>query len=175
MTTEALRGAQEEGDSKVNRMVRTKRSPKCVAAQATNGEVEVRDAGQAGRGLFAVGYLPYGFVVARMIICVKSRRSTVEAHLRDNGLPEDAAVEVMLSDVAYYDETFTNWDQKPLWYFMNHACKPNCEMALLYDEVCWKTKNDILPNEELTFGYDDPHPTWCGCVKDCQATQWHWF
>jgi hypothetical protein len=133
-------------------------------------DIRVLDAGLAGFGLFISGHVPKYTVVARMGNSIKDRREVVEARMRDVGLPHDACVDSQRCNSSYYDANFTK-EVVPDWYYMNHHCKPNCKMIILDEIVCWSTLRAVR-NEELTFAYDDPDPTWCLCTAGCYTKEW---
>lgn len=60
--------------------------------------------------------------------------------------------------------------------YINHSCRPNCEIEIWSERVWVMAKRNIKPGEELSYDYDteyfDTHikPKGCRCAKCMPAT-----
>jgi SET domain-containing protein len=69
-------------------------------------------------------------------------------------------------------------DGAPRWNtarYINHSCRPNCEIDIYKHRVYVMAKRNIKPGEELTYDYDSDYfdayikPKGCRCAK-CSPT-----
>ena len=134
--------------------------------------IYVGDVGRAGKGLICGGYIPEKYIVAQMHNTKIGRFSEAEAYVREQGLPEDARVKGARGNIWYYDKTFSSLVTAPMWYMLNHACEPNCEMFVLDNVLSFRTIRAVR-NEELSFAYGEPNPQWCRCEGVCYTKKWH--
>lgn len=55
--------------------------------------------------------------------------------------------------------------------YINHSCRPNCEIAIYKEQVWVMAKRTIKPGEELGYDYDKEYfdayikPKGCKCIK----------
>lgn len=59
-------------------------------------------------------------------------------------------------------------------HYINHSCRPNAYMKILYGHILFIALRDILPGEEITIDYEstlhsDEKRCYCG-AKDCRGT-----
>jgi SET domain-containing protein len=60
--------------------------------------------------------------------------------------------------------------------FINHSCKPNCEIDEISGRIFIKTLRNLKAGEELTYDYwlydgDDDAPCYCG-AKNCRGSMY---
>ena len=109
-----------------------------------------------GMGLFAVRKFRAGEVVGELTGRV----------VEDFGYESDYCIEINAQISLEPDEPFR---------FMNHSCRPNCELACWEDgstEIWVEVIRDIGPEEELTIDYAWPANSAiaCGCGSpDCRG------
>ena len=58
--------------------------------------------------------------------------------------------------------------------FINHSCRPNCFVKIIYGHIIFFALRDIAPGEEITMDYEnsyhpDDYPCRCG-APDCRGT-----
>src|SRR6185436_5151030 len=134
-------------------------------------QIEVRESGVHGRGVYAAQFIPEG---AR-IIEYTGERVSWEAAPDDHDNPHTFIFGLENGDVIN-PEVGGN-DAR----WINHSCDPNCEAIEEDDRIFIYAMRDIYPGEELFYDYaliiDDPitpatmkeHACHCGS-KDCRGT-----
>lgn len=114
----------------------------------------------AGLGLFAEAAIPKG----ACIIEYTGKILTPEE--------EEASNSLYLFDAG----GGVTIDGSPRWNtarYINHSCRPNCEIDIYKNRVYVMAKRAIKPGEELTYDYDTDYfnayikPKGCRCAK-CQ-------
>lgn len=75
----------------------------------------------------------------------------------DERIPTDAAF-IYLGKMLH-DPNLTN-QYGPKWYYFNHSNNPNTVMRKCGAVVAWYAIQDIAADEELTFDYGEPDPSW---------------
>ena len=73
-------------------------------------------------------------------------------------IPEDAAF--VFNGKMLYDPKFVPNQAIPMWYYFNHSGNPNTRMRKQGTTVVWYAIRSIASNEELTFDYGEPDPSW---------------
>ena len=73
-------------------------------------------------------------------------------------IPEDAAF--VFNGKMLYDPKFVPNQAIPMWYYFNHSSNPNTRMRKQGATVVWYAIRSIASNEELTFDYGEPDPSW---------------
>ena len=110
--------------------------------------VDVRSSHIHGRGLFATGPIPAGFMIAEY---VGEKISWSEGLRRDDAGRGDYLFDVdgrFMIDGAGFEIDAAR---------VNHSCEPNCDIDILESRVFIFSLRDIAPGEELTFDYNfDP-------------------
>lgn len=112
----------------------------------------------AGLGLFAHSAIPKGACVieyAGKILTKEEEEASNSLYLFDAG----GGVTI---------------DGAPRWNtarYINHSCRPNCEIDIYKRRVYVMAKRAIKPGEELTYDYDTEYfkeyikPKGCRCIK----------
>lgn len=128
-------------------------------------DVEVRNVGEKGRGVFAVSTIPAGTVIADYLgVVLRPGESRWE----------DDIYEIWYSDVANLSPDITKDDA----YLINHSCEANCGMADAERHMIICALRNIFPGEELTYTYmigpqpkEDSieRPCYCG-TPSCRGT-----
>lgn len=128
-------------------------------------------------GLFAAMDINEGSVVARMETCTTGSRAEWLEHRRECGLPEYACVEVEVGRraVTYWDSAFIDVAKPPVWYKMNHSCRPNASCKLDKDHrPCFVATEFIPRGNEIMFKYSSDHGefpmAWCNCLERAGST-----
>lgn len=68
-------------------------------------------------------------------------------------------------------KTIDGWEKTNIARYINHSCRPNCEIAISRGRIYVMAKRPIMPGEELLYDYDteyfDAHikPKGCMCSK----------
>ena len=93
------------------------------------------------------------------------RRSDIQAeNSRKN--PEKGEVYVFeLNDKYDIDGDVPENDAK----YINHSCRPNCEVDIIKDEIWIISTEDIKKGEELTYDYSYDLDYFSDCPCNCQA------
>jgi len=115
---------------------------------------------RAGRGLFAKEDIPKG-------VCITEYFGRT--------LTED---EEYTSRSRYLFEvtpnkTIDGWNKRNTARYINHSCRPNCEVEIRKGRVWVMAKRNIKPGEELAYNYGKNYvesfikPIGCRCAK-CQ-------
>jgi uncharacterized protein len=74
-------------------------------------------------------------------------------------------------------KTIDGWNKKNLARYINHSCRPNCEIEIRNGRVFVMAKRAIKPGEELGYHYgeeyfeDEIKPISCKCLRCQPATQ----
>jgi len=59
-------------------------------------------------------------------------------------------------------------------HYINHSCRPNAFMQILYDHILFIALRDIKPGEEITIDYETTlHPDDKRCIcgaRSCRGT-----
>jgi SET domain-containing protein len=113
---------------------------------------------RAGRGLFAQEPIPKGVCV----IEYTGRRLDAEEEFtsRSRYLFEVTA-----------KKTIDGWDKANTARYINHSCRPNCEIEIYRARVFVMSKRAIEPGEELGYNYGKSYfdefikPIGCRCLK----------
>ena len=114
----------------------------------------------AGRGLFALEPIPKGACIIEYI--GRTLKEEEELTSRSRYLFE-------VTD----KKTIDGWNKKNTARYINHSCRPNCEIEIRKGRVFVMAKRAIKPGEELAYYYGkeyfDQHikPIGCKCLK-CQ-------
>lgn len=70
-------------------------------------------------------------------------------------------------------KTIDGWNKKNLARYINHSCRPNCEIQIRKGRVFVMAKRAIKPGEELAYHYGEEYldheikPIGCKCLR-CQ-------
>ena len=110
----------------------------------------------AGRGLFALEPIRKGACVAEYV------GPTVDEwrHVRNRYLFEVSK-----------KKTINGWNRENLARFINHSCRPNCEIEIRRGRVFILAKRAIKEGEELSYDYGKEYfdavikPLGCKCLK----------
>ena len=68
-------------------------------------------------------------------------------------------------------KAINGWNTKNLARFINHSCRPNCEIEIRKGRVFVMAKRAIKPGEELAYDYGQEYfdgfiePVGCKCLK----------
>jgi uncharacterized protein len=114
----------------------------------------------AGRGLFALEPIPKG----ACIIEYTGRRITDEEWVQSRSRYLFKVTE---------KKTIDGWDKDNTARYINHSCRPNCEIEIHRARVFVMAKRAIRPDEELGYNYGKEYfeqilkPMGCRCLK-CQ-------
>jgi SET domain-containing protein len=112
----------------------------------------------AGRGLFAQEPIPKG----ACIIEYTGRTLSEEE--------EDTSRSRYLFEVTP-NKTIDGWDRRNTARYINHSCRPNCEIEIRKGRVFVMAKRNIKPGEELGYNYGKTYvesfikPIGCRCIK----------
>jgi uncharacterized protein len=118
----------------------------------------------AGRGLFTLEVIAKGACIAEY-----TGRTLKEAEWctsRSRYLFEVTA-----------KKTIDGWNKKNLARYINHSCRPNCEIEIRKRRVFVMAKRAIKPGEELAYHYGKDYfdheikPIGCKCLKCRPATK----
>jgi SET domain-containing protein len=114
----------------------------------------------AGRGLFTLESIARGACIAEY-----TGRTLKEAEW-------DTSRSRYLFKVTE-KKTIDGWNKKNLARYINHSCRPNCEIEIRKGRVFVMAKRAIKPGEELAYHYGEEYfdneikPIGCKCLK-CQ-------
>ena len=113
---------------------------------------------RAGRGLFALESIPKG-------VCILEYSGrTLE------GDEEFTSRSRYLFEVTA-KKTIDGWNKKNTARYINHSCRPNCEITIRKARVYVMAKRAIRPGEELAYNYGKEYvdefikPIGCKCLK----------
>jgi SET domain-containing protein len=113
---------------------------------------------RTGRGLFALEPIPRG----ACIIEYTGRTITDEEWVKSRSR--------YLFKVTK-KKTIDGWDKANTARYINHSCRPNCEIDIHKARVFVMAKRAIKPGEELAYSYGDEYfeqilkPIGCKCLK----------
>ncbi len=96
---------------------------------------------RAGRGLFAYSFIPKG----KCVIEYKGKVLTKE---------QDENSESMYQFLVSKKKTIDGWIANNPAKYINHSCRPNCEIDIYKGRVWVMAKRNIKPGEELNYDYD---------------------
>ncbi|KQV50353.1 hypothetical protein ASC95_13310 [Pelomonas sp. Root1217] len=143
---------------------------------APRRNIEVRDSGVHGRGVYAAAPIAAG---ARIIEYTGERitwEQAVDRHPHDPAQPNHTFY-FHLDGGLVIDALYGGNDAR----WINHACEPNCEADEVDGRVFIQALRDLEPGEELFYDYglvlDDRHTAkvkkqfacWCGALT-CRGT-----
>ena len=112
----------------------------------------------AGRGLFALEPIPKG----ACIIEYTGRRITDEEWVQSRSRYLFKVTE---------KKTIDGWDKDNTARYINHSCRPNCQIEIHRARVFVMAKRAIRPEEELAYNYGKEYfeqilkPIGCRCLK----------
>ena len=115
---------------------------------------------RAGRGLFALEYIPKGVCIIEYT--GRTLKGDEEFTSRSRYLFEVTA-----------KKTIDGWNKKNTARYINHSCRPNCEIIIRKARVFVMAKRAIKPGEELAYDYGKEYfddfikRIGCRCLK-CQ-------
>jgi len=113
---------------------------------------------RAGRGLFTLEPIPKGVCILEYT----GRRITEEEWLKSRSR--------YLFEVTK-TKTIEGWNKKNTARYINHSCRPNCEIEIRKARVFVMAKRAIQPGEELAYDYGSSYfndiikPLGCKCLK----------
>jgi SET domain-containing protein len=134
--------------SKTNEVTKSKFTP-------GNFRLAVRRA-RAGRGLFALEPIRKGACIAEYVGPLVDEWR----HVRNRYLFE-----------VTKKKTINGWNRENLARFINHSCRPNCEIEIVRGRVFILAKRAIKEGEELAYDYGKDYfdavikPIGCRCLK----------
>jgi SET domain-containing protein len=120
---------------------------------------------RAGRGLFAQETIPKGACVIEYV--GRTLRGEEEYTSRSRYLFE-----------VTKKKTIDGWDKRNTARYINHSCKPNCEITIHKKRVFVMAKRSIQPGEELGYDYGKSYfdsflkPIGCRCPKCMSEKEW---
>ena len=118
----------------------------------------------AGRGLFTLEGIPKGACIVEY-----AGRTLKEVEWR-------ASRSRYLFKVTD-KKTIDGWNKKNLARYINHSCRPNCEIQIRKGRVFVMAKRPIKPSEELAYHYGEEYfdqgikPIGCKCLRCQPATK----
>ena len=120
---------------------------------------------RAGRGLFAKEVIPKGVCV------IEYTGRTLK------GEEEYSSRSRYLFEVTK-KKTIDGWDKRNTARYINHSCKPNCEIEIYKKRVFVMSRRKIKPGEELGYDYGKIYfnsfikPIGCRCLKCMSEKKW---
>jgi uncharacterized protein len=120
---------------------------------------------RAGRGLFAQEPIPKGACVIEYV--GRTLRGDEEYTSRSRYLFE-----------VTKKKTIDGWNKRNTARYINHSCKPNCEIEIRNKRVWVFAKRNIKPGEELGYDYGKSYfnsflkPIGCRCLKCMSEKEW---
>ena len=120
---------------------------------------------RAGRGLFARETIPKGVCVVEYT----GRTLTAEE--------EHTSRSRYLFEVTK-KKTIDGWDKRNTARYINHSCKPNCQVEIHKKRVFVMSLRKIKPGEELGYDYGKIYfnsflkPMGCRCLKCMSEKKW---
>ena len=134
-----------------------------------------------GWGLFAGFQIPEGAVVAAITAPVGRKEASQWCDHRDNmRLPHDAAIHVAGKRLLIYDQSWTDTNNPPRWYLINHASARHANVRMIVvgppelprkQRVYWITTKHVPRFTELAYTYTDPNPEWSSNVSSLPPHQ----
>lgn len=113
---------------------------------------------RAGRGLFALEPIPKGACIAEYVGRVITEEEWLNSRSR------------YLFKVTE-KKTIDGWNKENLARFINHSCRPNCEIEISKGRVFVVARRAIKAGEELAYDYGKEYfddlikPIGCRCLK----------
>lgn len=113
---------------------------------------------RAGRGLFALEDIPKGVCIVEYSGPVISEEECYTSRSR------------YLFEVSK-TKTINGWNRKNIARYINHSCRPNCEIEIRKGKVLVMAKRRITSGEELAYNYGKEYfshfikPRGCRCLK----------
>ena len=113
---------------------------------------------RAGRGLFTLDPIPKGACIIEYVGPTLDEAAWVDSRNR------------YLFKVTE-KKTINGWNKKNLARFINHSCRPNCEIEIRKGRVFVMAKRAIKADEELAYDYGKEYLDWfikpkgCKCLK----------
>ena len=112
----------------------------------------------AGRGLFTLDPIPKGACIIEYVGPTLDEAAWIDSRNR------------YLFKVTE-KKTINGWNKKNLARFINHSCRPNCEIEIRKGRVFVMAKRAIKADEELAYDYGKEYLDWfikpkgCKCLK----------
>jgi uncharacterized protein len=113
---------------------------------------------RAGRGLFALERIPKGACIIEYI--GRTLKGDEEFTSRSRFLFEVTKT-----------KTIDGWDRRNTARYINHSCRPNCQIEIRKARVFVMATRAIKPGEELAYDYGKEYfehfikPKGCRCLK----------
>lgn len=120
---------------------------------------------RAGRGLFAREDIPKGVCISEYVGRTLSKEEEYTSRSR------------YLFEVTK-NKTIDGWDKRNIARYINHSCKPNCEVEIHKKRVFVLSKRKIKAGEELGYNYGKSYfdsfikPIGCRCPKCMSEKAW---
>jgi len=120
---------------------------------------------RAGRGLFANETIPKGVCVIEYTGRTLSEEEELTSRSR------------YLFEVTK-KKTIDGWNKRNTARYINHSCKPNCEVEIRKTRIFVMAKRTIEPGEELGYDYGKIYfnsfikPIGCRCLKCMSEKKW---
>ena len=120
---------------------------------------------RAGRGLFARETIPKGVCVIEYTGRTLSEKEELTSRSR------------YLFEVTK-KKTIDGWDKRNTARYINHSCRPNCEVEIYKKRVYVMARRRIEPGEELGYDYGKIYfdsfikPIGCRCLKCMPEKKW---
>lgn len=120
---------------------------------------------RAGRGLFAQETIPKGVCIIEYV----GRTLTPKE--------EETSRSRYLFEVTK-KKTIDGWNKRNTARYINHSCRPNCEIEIRKKRVFVMAKRKINPGEELGYNYGKSYfdsflkPIGCRCLKCMPEKEW---
>ena len=120
---------------------------------------------RAGRGLFAQEDIPKGVCVIEYVGRTLSKKEEYTSRSR------------YLFEVTK-KKTIDGWNKRNTARYINHSCRPNCEVEIHKKRVFVMSKRKIKTGEELGYDYGKSYfdsflkPFGCRCLKCMSEKAW---
>ncbi len=127
--------------------------------------MEIKKSSINGKGCFATLLFPRGRKIAEY---TGERITTVEAERRAR---RRRVLRICAIDSRWSLDGSRGGNGT---HYINHSCRPNCYMKILYGHIQFYALRDILPGEEITIDYQytlhpDSKRCYCG-AESCRGT-----
>ena len=127
--------------------------------------LEIKKSSINGKGCFATLLFPRGRKIAEY---TGERITTVEAERRAR---RRRVLRICAIDSRWSLDGSRGGNGT---HYINHSCRPNCYMKILYGHIQFYALRDILPGEEITIDYQytlhpDSKRCYCG-AESCRGT-----